>query len=107
VETPRCIPAAEVERMMKVQDILLKAMAKKITWWEAADQWLGDERWYDLIAILDDATSEIYDAQLVAEEFTPDGDGRAQRGDRNQGAISVHSGLPKEGVFIGIRPARS
>lgn len=31
-------------------------------------QWFGDERWYDLIVILDDATSEIYHAQLVEEE---------------------------------------
>ena len=29
--------AAEMERMMKLQDVLLKAMAKKITWWEAAE----------------------------------------------------------------------
>ena len=33
-------------------------------------QWFGDERWYDLIVILDDATSEIYYAQLVQEEST-------------------------------------
>ena len=33
-------------------------------------QWLGDERWYDLIVILDDATSEVYYAQLVEEEST-------------------------------------
>ena len=33
-------------------------------------QWFGDERWYDLIVILDDATSEIYYAQLVEEEST-------------------------------------
>ena len=33
-------------------------------------QWLQDERWYDLIVILDDATSEIYYAQLVEEEST-------------------------------------
>jgi hypothetical protein len=33
-------------------------------------QWLNDDRWYDLIVILDDATSEIYYAQLVAEEST-------------------------------------
>ena len=33
-------------------------------------RWLGDERWHDLIVILDDATSEIYYAQLVAEEST-------------------------------------
>ena len=30
-------PAAETERMMKLQDVLLKAMAKMITWWEAAE----------------------------------------------------------------------
>jgi helix-turn-helix protein len=29
--------AAEVERMMKLQDILLKAMAGKMRWWEAAE----------------------------------------------------------------------
>jgi transposase len=180
--------AAEMERMMKLQDVLLKAMAKKITWWEAAEiigvsdrtmrrwrermdsdgysgladrrkgkasdrrvpiatvetvlrlfqetyfdlnirhfheklaeehkielsytwvqkalqgaglvvrqgkrrkhrrrrerrpmpgmllhidgskhQWFGDQRWYDLIVILDDANSEIYYAQLVEEEST-------------------------------------
>jgi transposase len=32
--------------------------------------WLGDQRWHDLIVILDDATSEIYYAQLVEEEST-------------------------------------
>jgi transposase len=32
--------------------------------------WFQDERWYDLIVILDDATSEIYYAQLVEEEST-------------------------------------
>jgi transposase len=180
--------AAETERMMKLQDVLLKAMAKKITWWDAAEiigvtdrtmrrwrerletdgysglvdrrkgkpserrvplalveevlrlyqhtyfdlnirhfheklreehgialsytwvqkalqgaglvarrrrrgkhrrrrerrplpgmllhidgskhQWFGDDRWYDLIVILDDATGEIYYAQLVEEEST-------------------------------------
>ncbi len=33
-------------------------------------RWFQDERWYDLIVILDDATSEIYHAQLVEEEST-------------------------------------
>ncbi len=33
-------------------------------------QWFGDERWHDLIVLLDDATSEIYHAQLVDEEST-------------------------------------
>src|SRR6266700_3402781 len=158
---------AAVERAMRVQDVMLQAMAKKITWWQAAEilgisdrhmrrwreryeregynglmdrrrgkpsrrrvplgvvekvlalyrekyfdmnvqhfhekleaehgielsytwvkralrplpgmllhidgsrhQWLQDERWYDLIVILDDATSEIYYAQLVEEEST-------------------------------------
>jgi transposase len=188
VENPQQYSGAETERMMKLQDVLLKAMAKKITWWEAAEiigvtdrtmrrwrerlerdgysglvdrrkdkpsdkrvplakveevlrlyqqtyfdlnmrhfheklreehgiqlsytwvqkalqgaglvargrkrrkhrrrrerrplagmllhidgskhQWFGDERWYDLIVILDDATSEIYYAQLVEEEST-------------------------------------
>jgi transposase len=33
-------------------------------------RWLGDGRWHDLIVILDDATSQIYYAQLVEEEST-------------------------------------
>jgi hypothetical protein len=32
--------------------------------------WFQDDRYYDLITILDDATSEIYYVQLVAEEGT-------------------------------------
>lgn len=31
-------------------------------------RWLGDERWHDLIVVLDDASSEIYYAQLVEQE---------------------------------------
>jgi transposase len=33
-------------------------------------RWFQDERYYDLIVILDDATNEIYYAQLVEEEST-------------------------------------
>jgi transposase len=33
-------------------------------------RWLNDDRWYDLIVLLDDATGEIYYAQLVEEEST-------------------------------------
>ena len=33
-------------------------------------RWFCDDRWYDLIVIMDDATSEVYYAQLVAEEST-------------------------------------
>ena len=37
VQEDQQYPAAEMERMMKLQDVLLKAMAKKITWWDAAE----------------------------------------------------------------------
>ena len=37
VEPSRMMPARETERMMKLQDVILKAMAKKITWIEAAE----------------------------------------------------------------------
>jgi transposase len=33
-------------------------------------RWFGDERYYELIVVLDDATSEIYYAQLVQAEST-------------------------------------
>jgi transposase len=33
-------------------------------------RWFQDDRWYDLIGVLDDATSETYYAQLVEEEST-------------------------------------
>jgi len=33
-------------------------------------RWLGDGSWHDLIVVMDDATSEIYYAQLVEEEST-------------------------------------
>ena len=34
-------------------------------------QWFQDDRWHDLIVVSDDATSEVYYAQLVEEESTP------------------------------------
>jgi transposase len=37
VEPSQPIPARELERMMKLQDVILKAMAKKITWIDAAE----------------------------------------------------------------------
>jgi transposase len=33
-------------------------------------RWLGDDRWYDLLVVLDDANNEVYYAQLVEEEST-------------------------------------
>jgi hypothetical protein len=37
LQTNRAISAAELERIMKLQDVILKAMAKKMTWLEAAE----------------------------------------------------------------------
>lgn len=32
-----CYPVAAVERMMKIQEMILRAMATKIMWWQAAE----------------------------------------------------------------------
>ena len=32
-----CYTKAAMERAMKVQEVILRAMAKKITWWQAAE----------------------------------------------------------------------
>jgi hypothetical protein len=38
VETTNpAISAAEMERMMKVQEVMLRAMAGKLKWWDAAE----------------------------------------------------------------------
>jgi hypothetical protein len=37
VEPNQAISAAEVERMMKLQDVIFKAMAGKISWMAAAE----------------------------------------------------------------------
>lgn len=37
MENPEAVSAAEVERMMKLQDVILEAMAKRITWMAAAE----------------------------------------------------------------------
>jgi transposase len=36
-DIPERIRAAETERMMKIQEVILKAMAGKLKWWEAAE----------------------------------------------------------------------
>ena len=33
----RLYPEAALERAMKVQEVILRAMAKRITWWQAAE----------------------------------------------------------------------
>jgi hypothetical protein len=37
LEPNRAYSGSEMERMMKIQDVFLKAMAKKIAWWDAAE----------------------------------------------------------------------
>src|SRR6058998_1862769 len=39
-------------------------------WYGSRHRWFQDDRWYDLIEVLDDATSETYYAQLVESEST-------------------------------------
>jgi transposase len=48
--------------------MLLHIDGSKHQWFKT--EGFGDRRWHDLIVILDDATSEIYYAQLVEEEST-------------------------------------
>ncbi|MGH9962839.1 MAG: ISNCY family transposase, partial [Pyrinomonadaceae bacterium] len=58
-------------------------------------QWFGDDRWHDLIVILDDATGEIYYAQLVEAEST--------------GSImtAIRQVIEKEGVFCSLYSDRA
>ena len=37
MDLSQTIPAAAMERMMKLQDVILKAMAKRISWMSAAE----------------------------------------------------------------------
>src|SRR5712664_1782993 len=56
-------PRAAVERMMNVQEVILRAMAKKITWWQAAEiigitdrqmrRWHGRYREYGYDGLMD------------------------------------------------------
>ncbi len=50
-------------------------------------QWFQDERWHDLIVILDDATSEILLCAAGAGGDERSGDDRIARGDRTKGAV--------------------
>ncbi len=38
-------PKAAMERAMKVQEVILRAMAKRITWWQAAEIVGISDRW--------------------------------------------------------------
>jgi len=52
--------------------------------------WFQDDRYYDLIVILDDATSEIYYAQLVEEEST------------RTVMVAVREVIERKGLFCGL-----
>ena len=39
MEQSQTLPACEVERMMKLQDVISEAIAKKLSWIEAAESW--------------------------------------------------------------------
>lgn len=58
-------------------------------------QWFGDERWHDLIVILDDATGEIYYAQLVEAEST------------TSIMTAIRQVIEKEGVFCSLYSDRA
>jgi hypothetical protein len=50
-------------------------------------RWFRDGRYYELIAIMDDATSEIYYAQLAEAEYTRSVMNGPARGDRDQKTV--------------------
>jgi transposase len=72
------VPAAEVERMMKVQDVILKAMAKKITWMAAAE----------IIGVSDRTMRRMKDRY---EEFGYDGLFDQRRGKRSVHRVPVET----------------
>ena len=63
-------------------------------------RWLNDDRWFDLIVILDDATSEIYYAQLVGDRmgryysFYPVVRGRIRLAFPSNSIVFLSSGRP-------------
>ena len=58
-------------------------------------RWFGDDRWHDLIVILDDATGEIYYAQLVDHEST------------STIMAAIRQVVEKEGVFCSLYSDRA
>ena len=42
MEPSRTYSDSEMKRMMKVEDVLLKAIAKKISWWEADKSYVNN-----------------------------------------------------------------
>ena len=63
-------------------------------------RWLNDDRWHDLIVILDDATSEIYYAQLVEEESTRTVMAALARSDRERRVCSARCTATGAATFL-------
>ncbi|MEJ5375738.1 MAG: hypothetical protein WHX93_04110 [bacterium] len=85
-------PRAAMERAMKIQEVILRAMDGRLKWYEAAEilgvshqqmRWIllfvdaSTCRWIpaldgmeDLIVVWDYATTEVYYARLVPQEST-------------------------------------
>jgi hypothetical protein len=72
--------AVEMERMMRVQDVLLKAMAKKLSWGEAAE-----------ILGVSDRTMRRWHERLEKH-------GYVGLGDRRKGGQGQHGGDPRATV---------
>jgi transposase len=68
VKALKLIRAAQVERRMKLQDVLLKAMAKKITWCQAAE-----------IIGVSDRTMRRWRERIEAQGYNGLADGRKGR----------------------------
>ncbi len=60
---------AAVERAMKVQEVILRAMAKKITWWQAAEIIGISDR---SIATLAQTKGNVKDVQGILGHSNPD-----------------------------------
>src|SRR3974377_1658374 len=114
MEGMEAYPRAAVERAVKAQEVMFRAMARKMVARGrkrgvhrkrrprrplpgmllhidgSRHQWFQDERWHDLLVILDDATSEIYYAQLVEEESTA------------TVMAGVREGIERKGVFCAL-----
>ena len=83
----RQYPEAAVERAMKVQEVLLRAMAKRITWWQAAEilgitersmrRWRARMEKYGDNALIDRRRGKPSAKRVSSSSERTDGDGGA------------------------------
>jgi len=69
-------------------------------------RWLNDDRWYDLIVILDDATSEILLCAVGEEESTRTVMAGLREGDRDPGLILRRVQRSGEPLFRTVKGGR-